>query len=95
MKHINLKIKTKNNETEFVFGSSYHHHSINFWDEFIDYRSWNADDNIAFEMTIWMVDYIPKNIREITNIRDEYVKKCKKVKRKLLRNSNVSWVDLD
>lgn len=90
-----LKIKDTKNSLEFNFESDYKWHTLNFWNEFIDYRSWSVEDNVSFEMTINNKNYTPKHIREVTQIRDVYIKKCKKVKRKLLNDSDVPWIDFE
>jgi len=93
MIHIGLKISKTSMGTEFKFDERFGSNTLHFWDNMVDYRSWSANTNVAFEMSLYEPAYIPKNLRELTKIRDAYVKKCGKVKRKLLRMSDVPWVD--
>lgn len=91
---MNIKIRVKNYGTDIQFDHYDGYWSLIFDDDVLtDYRSYNAEHNIAFDVNLWADDYSPKYIRELTKVRTEYIKKTVKVRRKLLNDTNISWMD--
>ena len=91
---VEIKIRVNNYGTDIQFDYFDGYWSLIFDDDFlIDYRSYNCEHNMAFDVNMSAIDYSPKNIRELTKVRKQYIKKTVKIRRNLLKDTNIPWFD--
>ena len=73
-------------------------HEDGFWslvfdDIVTEYHSYNAENNIAFNVSLFEDEYSPKNIRELTKATKQFIKNTVKIRRKILENTDIPWFD--